>query len=424
MSASSPTSGSHALSPALIASLGPGQLRAGSANESIDGIEPRLLVTARCRQDVSTIVNEARASNLAIIPCGGGNRLCRGNTPRSFDIRLSLTGLANVTERRSEDMTVTVEAGVTLAQLNRTLASGGQRLALDPALPQQSSIGGIVAANSSGGLAHGFGTPRDLVLGMSVVDGGGRSLELGGRVVKNVAGYDLARLFTGSWGSLGIITEVTFRTHPLAEQATTLCLSYDDSASLNRARAALFASELPVVAMDFSAAAPPAPWLLRVRIEGTAAEIDYQIDRVGCLCKGRLETQEGEWLSSVPAPASADLVVVAVTQPALCVELARTMLAAIDPSSNGSVGAHAGLGVVQLGCHPEGADHALALLGDIQSATSPYRPRLIVNRCPLTVKTAIDVWGEPPGGFSLMRAAKMKFDPDAVLSPGRFVGRL
>ncbi|MFQ5352098.1 MAG: FAD-binding oxidoreductase [Candidatus Binatia bacterium] len=412
-------------SAALVASLGPGQVRPGSRGEAVDGVQPHLVITARTAANVSTVVNEARANRLAIIPCGGGTQLDRGNPPRCFDIRLSLTGLASIIERHGEDMTVTAEAGVTLAQLNRALASRDQRFAVDAASPQQATLGGIVAANSGGGLAHSFGAPRDLVLGMRVIDGRGRSLVLGGRVVKNVAGYDLPRLFTGSWGTLGVITEVTLRTHPLAPQATTMRLSFEDPASLEHARVALFASALPLAAMDFSTGTASSSWTLQLRIEGTSSEVDYQIDRVRSLCASPDERLENQWLSSVHANTTSDLVVIGVTRPKQCVEIAEQMFAAARKhTSNVSVSAHAGLGPVYLGCSTQGPEQEIAIVTDLRTVTGACRARLLVSRCCAQVKPALDVWGQRPESFSLMANVKQRFDPDGILCPGRFVGRM
>jgi glycolate oxidase FAD binding subunit len=328
-------------------------------------------------------------------------------------------------EKHPEDMTVTVEAGVSLSRLNHILAEHGQRIALDHAMPERATIGGIVAADSTAGLCYGFGTPRDLVLGMTVVDGQARLLHVGGKVVKNVSGYDLPRLFTGSHGTLGIIASVTLRTHPLPDSSRRLRVNLPSANDLDRVRTALFASHLPLVSFDFVRDIHDPNWGLIIRVEGTAREVDYQTAQVERFAEVEAEPVADE-ASPVGGVKHAQVVVRILAAPSGCVAVADRVVEALREKDAGhtTVAGRLGDGFIRTCTVEDDVRKALGLVRTIVDTASAMGSHCVVERAPVEIKRLLDVWGERPNGFALMRRVKEKFDPAGILSPGRYVGKL
>src|SRR5947208_2316906 len=179
------------------------------------------IVTPASEEDLARVVAEANRRGLKVTPRGGGTKLEWGNPPERVDLVLSTLGLSRVVEHAHGDMTVTAEAGCTYGALQMHVARRGQRLALDNLFPDRATLGGIMATNDSGALRVGFGSLRDLVLGVTVALPDGTLARSGGKVVKNVAGYDLPKLMVGAFGTLGVITQATFRLHPLPAATRT-----------------------------------------------------------------------------------------------------------------------------------------------------------------------------------------------------------
>lgn len=436
--AANPTRASAPVDTTVFASLGPGQLRPGREQDALAGRIPQIVVTAREVEQVLAAITEARSKKLGIIVSGGGTLLHVGNAPRAFDIKLATTALGRIVEQNPGDMTVTCEAGVTLARLQRSLAKVGQRLCLDAAHDERATVGGIVATNATGGLRYGFGTPRDLVLGMTAIDGCGRTLRAGGRVVKNVAGYDLVRLLTGSWGTLAIVTEVTLRTHPLPAAAATLVFDFASAADLDAARGRIFGANLPLAALDLAVdmnsdadAGGSVPiWSVVARAEGSEEEVAAQGDRLCALC-GRdpadaLET----WTSPAGTEDPGATTIRIGTQPADLVPALADILAQVRQSSAPAgakaislfVGGHLGSGIARLQLSDADGAGVAALLRATEVG-GHVRTR-VVERGGAGESGGPDVWTPLPASFELMRQLKQRFDPDSVLAPGRFVGGL
>ncbi|MCS5525233.1 MAG: FAD-binding protein, partial [Candidatus Poseidoniia archaeon] len=260
-------------------------------DETLSGLTAPTILSPRDQQELLSCVNTARSEGLALVVTGGGTAMGAATPPRALDLLLSTRGLGGRVDARPNDMVVTIGAGATLTELNRTLAASGQRLPLDPPLAGQATLGGLVAADTTCSSSAGFGCFRDMVLGLNAIDGSGRELTVGGQVVKNVAGYDLVRLLAGSNGSLAIITQLTLRTFPRPVAALTLQYRLADTAAAVAARASLLNSELSPVMMDLlqdgdkdSTGGSPdddheRPLLL-LRIEGGNSELDYQLARL------------------------------------------------------------------------------------------------------------------------------------------------
>ena len=415
----------------LTACFGPGQIRRGRPEDEVDGLVPAMALTVRDAREVASVIGEAASHGLGLIASGGGTSLVRGRRPKRYDIRLSMRGMAAITELGPADMTVTAEAGLTLAGLNRRLAEHGQRLALDPELPERRTLGGLAAEGFAGGLSHGFGGIRDLVLGLSVVDGKGRALKTGGRVVKNVAGYDLPRLFVGSAGTLGVITELTLRTHPLPEAAATLVFDAGSTDELAEMAAVLEASPLPLAALDLShseAKGDQSLWRLHLRIEGNQEQLRYQWACLGEVAGAVPSEQLSTWSSPAVVHPTDTVVVTCVVKPAETTALA-SHLAAAGRQQHSRIGGHLGSGkvLVALTDRPapgQAVDKEVEWINSMRRAAGERGAKLQVEKCSAAAKEKLDVWAlEPEGSPSanLMAEIKRRFDPDGVLSPGRFV---
>ena len=229
-----------------------------NAAYAVDGIVPRRVVAWAPPLTLS-MSSERPAQKGPIVVRGGGTLLAIGNPPRKFHSLVAMDGMNRMLSYSPEDMVVTVEAGTTLAVLDHELAKAGQRVALEAPNPELSTIGGLAAANFNTGIAHCFGYPRDQILGMTVIDGVGRTLRTGGRVVKNVAGYDLPRVFVGSFGTLGIITDVTLRTQPRPEAVDDIILGFENEQSLEDVRTRLDQSRLLLRSIDVDQHLRPRP---------------------------------------------------------------------------------------------------------------------------------------------------------------------
>src|SRR6266478_2070764 len=203
-------------------------VRTAVASDVVAGVQPRLVVEPGSEQELAKVLQLANAAGLAAIPRGGGTKLERGNRPARADVILSTARLHRVIEHAWADLTVSAEAGCTIAKLQETLAKHGQRLALDALWPERATVGGVLSTNDSGALRLRFGSLRDLVIGVTLALADGTVASSGGRVVKNVAGYDLPKLVTGALGTLGVITRAIFRLHPSPRERRTIsCLTAD-----------------------------------------------------------------------------------------------------------------------------------------------------------------------------------------------------
>ncbi|MBF8286481.1 MAG: linked oxidase-like protein, partial [Dehalococcoidia bacterium] len=185
---------------------------------AVDGLTPQAAVAPSSYEQVAAVMRYAHAEGLAVIPWGGGAHIHVGNVPARYDIALGLSRLNAVVEHEPADLTATVQAGMTLSELQGRLGGAGQLLPLDPPGGERATIGGILAANASGPWRHAFGSARDMTIGLRVVTAEGRITRAGGRVVKNVAGYDLCKLYIGSLGTLGVIVEATFKVASLPRE--------------------------------------------------------------------------------------------------------------------------------------------------------------------------------------------------------------
>lgn len=402
--------------------------------------------------ELAAAVAGAYGSGTPIYPIGGGTSLDFGLPAKTAGIGLSLAKLNRIVDYPARDMTVTVEAGVTMQTLAELLAKEGQRLPLDVPLADRATVGGIVASNWNGPRRYGCGTVRDYVIGISAVDGRGMPFKGGGRVVKNVAGYDFCKLLTGSLGTLGVITQITFKVRPLTEQFTLMACAIPTTREAEKLLAALVSSATTPAAIELlcgpawdfepalktlAGASGPEKVYLVVGFEGSAVEVEWmtgQLHDEWCELGIEAPITIGEatdfWKKLVDFPAvgnakpadkdAAPLVLKASLVPSGVTPFINA-LRTLDPQV--SIQSHAGNGIViaRLSAFPkEGLSRSL--VGNLQPAAAAQHGSLLILSNPSgSEMTHQSAWGGLDAPFALMSAVKQSFDPKNILNPGRFV---
>jgi len=415
--------------------VGAAHLRACGLEDAVDGTVPQMVIEPGNPEEAARALKIAANAGLRVIPRGGASKLDWGNKVRKSEsgngeLILSLRRLNRIVEHAWGDMTATVEAGCTFQQFQQTLAEHGQRLALDPLWPDQATIGGILATNDSGPLRVRFGSLRDLIIGITLALPDGTLAKSGGKVVKNVAGYDLPKLATGSLGTLGIITQAIFRLHPVPRETRTLSFSLPDSgpsgaASVNALVLAIQDCNMVPTGVQVRAGSSLTPEL-DIRFEGTATGCEAQMEQTLRLASGarRSESPADAWNARSTLWVGAEPSVVCKFS-----LLPADLGSFIDLISKASerlrlhwrfVAQAIGVGHLRLEA-PDGA----SLLDAVKQLRKNLEGRggsFSILRCPLEIKSQMDVWGSAGDALPLMRSIKAQFDPTGVLNPGRFIG--
>jgi glycolate oxidase FAD binding subunit len=350
-----------------------------------------------------------RSTTGTVVPVGAGTKTGWAAPASSCDLLLHTTGLARITEHLPGDLVVVAEAGVPLAVLQQRLAEHGQMLALDPPEPG-ATLGGIVSANASGPRRLRYGTVRDLLIGVTVVLADGTIARAGGKVVKNVAGYDLGKLYTGAHGGLGVVVSTTWRLHPLPPARAAVTVPVEDSAQAGRYAALLARSTLTPVAAELRWAAAGAGGELVVLFESIAASVRGQSRAaVALLGAGTVADEVPAWFGRRP---TGDLVLRLAYEP---FALPR-VLDALPGGARGTASACTGVAYASV---PAGTD-----LAALRTAIAPYDGSAVITAATGEVRSALDHWGPPGDAFGLMTRVKDRFDPARRLSPGRLLGGL
>jgi glycolate oxidase FAD binding subunit len=348
---------------------------------------------------VADVVRYANTHGLALIPLGGRQPRGLGNAPARYDVALDTTALDAVVDYEPEDLTITCQAGITLGALRAATGASGQMVPFDPAIPDEATVGGVLAADVWGPSRLSLGASRDFTIGLRVVTGDGLTSRAGGRVVKNVAGYDMCKLYIGSLGTLAVITEATFKTLPLPHATRELSFAFATSAD-----ACAIANQALTRGLSLRSAVVTRAtegWALHLTLAASEAAVERSAAEITALA----DVAGGEATSPVIAAARSVAVRLA-TLPSRLPEILSEL-----PAST-SVSAYPTLGVARVG------------LDDLVSLEVPSGAKIVVESCPPGIKSGIDVFGRPPQSLALMRGLKARLDPDGVLSPGRFVGRL
>jgi glycolate oxidase FAD binding subunit len=408
----------------------------------IDGFGPLPVVRPRSAEEAGEIVRGAAAEGRAVYPVGGGTALGVGLPPERPGVVLDTRGLAAVVDYPARDMTITVQAGITLAELQSRLAAENQRLPVDVPRPERATLGGALAVNASGPRRYGFGTPRDYVIGISVVNDEGHETKAGGRVVKNVAGYDLCKLHVGALGTLGLISQVTLKLRPLPEAQALLALGCEPDRLealldlLHRTRTRPTCLDLLNGAAARAAAAevrvhlPEAPWVAVVGYEDNDDAVSWQVKRLiqelGPDGARGLEARAGSvteslWRALADLPARPDATLTFKAN-LLSSAVAGFCRAAAALPEDVLLHAQAGSGVVR--GHVLGdltAERAATMLKGLADLAAAAQGNLVVPHCPAEWKRTLPVWGRPRNDLWLMRRVKEQLDPRRLFNPGRFL---
>lgn len=408
--------------------VGAGNVCPATANDAIAGQQPQCVVFPGSEKELAAVLAFANEAAIAVIPCGGGTKLDWGNPPRRADILLSTKRLNRVLEHAWADLTLTVEAGCPMQVLQEAVARHGQRLALDALWPERATIGGVLSTNDSGVFRLRFGALRDLIIGVTLALPDGTVASSGGKVVKNVAGYDLPKLATGALGTLGVITRAIFRLHPLPWMARTITCVTDQIFQVERLIARLLDSTLAFSALQTRFIADRQPEIcVDVLFEGTDSGIAAQVAHVQSLAaptsvseadSSVWQAREGLHSEAAKAAMSSALVKMSA-QPADAAKAIADLhtMSAVGAKFDAVVQA-TGLGTVFL---KGDKDQICKILKAFRKRMEAAGGSAAILGSTLAAKD-LDPWGNPGDAIPLMRALKERLDPKSTLNPGRFVG--
>lgn len=432
------------------------------AGYEVDGMRPAAAVLAKSAEEISELLRIAAAEKLAVIPCGGRTKLGIGMPPARYDVALDLSCVNKVLAYEPRDLTLGVEPGVRFAELAEVLAGERQFLPLNPPFHQGATIGGILAADSASPLRHAYGGPRDYVLGLEFVTGDGTPAKSGGRVVKNVSGYDLHKLLIGSLGTLAVITRANFKTFPLPPAQAVFLAAFGDATAALEFCGTFGRS--PLGAMQVDVISPEAGSLLKT---GATGEIALQEQRwcvvVSTAGSEKVVERQKQELPALSAQSNAaDFVVLGDTMESM--RVAAALLGRICEFPSIALAADAQAAIFRIAALPSAMDAVAQRLSNVASehsmpAAMVLRPygliyfALLPSRgasveqgklmqtakavframdelgvkariefAPVELKHAVNVWGAARPDFELMHRVKKVFDPGNVLSPGRFAG--
>jgi glycolate oxidase FAD binding subunit len=408
---------------ALRGIAGAAHVRHGEPDDSIAGVPGQFVVEPGTEQELSAVLRYANETGLRVAPRGGGTKLTWGNSPARVDLIVSMARLDQIIEHAWADLTVTVEAGCTMQTLRERLAQHGQRLALDSLWPEQATVGGVLSTNDSGALRLRFGGMRDLIIGVTLALPDGTLARSGGKVVKNVAGYDLPKLATGALGTLGVIARATFRLHPLPQNTRTLSIHAADLGEMQHCLLAILDSQLAPSALQVRLAAN-APAEIDILFEGTPPGLEAQETHLRDLVEPLPVTETGAeaWAarqrlwSFTKTEAVAKLSMLPA-EIATVFDAVRSVASANSAQWNAVVQA-TGLGLLRL----DGAANALhASFQELRAVLERAGGSLVILRRPADM-APLDAWGDAGDAQAVMRAIKQQLDPRGTLNPARFAG--
>ncbi len=389
-----------------------GDVAEATADDTVDGVPARWVARPGSTEEVSAVLRAAAGLGLRVVARGTGTRLFWGVPPQGLDLIVDTTRMDAVLAHVAGDLVVTVQAGLRMADLQAEVAPHRQRLTLD----SEGTIGGIIATAASGPLRYRYGSVRDLLIGITVVLADGTVTRSGGTVVKNVAGYDLGKLYTGSLGTLGVITEAVFRLHPLPEASRWITVPAADATRAAAALVSVRASQHDPVALEVDRGTPGGPVTVGIALEGVAGGIDARATDVADLLAAAAGTpatvteQPPDWWGRRPHPPQG---------PAATVTCEPTGLADLLATAPGALRGSAGAGVFVAGLTD--GDRLATELSALRTIAARHGGGAVLRCAPPHRKTGLDVWGLV-SALELMRRLKNQFDPEHRLSPGRFVG--
>jgi glycolate oxidase FAD binding subunit len=398
----------------------------------------RVVIAPGSLDELADILSFASAERWRVIPMGAGTWLDAGNPPTAAHLFLSTERMNRVLEYEPADLTATVEAGCTLSTFNSAAARNRQTIPLDPFGSSEQTLGAIVATASYGTLRCGFGTPRDWVIGMRIAHPDGRITKAGGKVVKNVAGYDLCKLYTGSFGTLGVIGELSFKLRALPSSDRTIVCHCDVIEDLFGVASRIMESELQPAALEiFSPVAMgvsdgiEGTFALAVRFVEEEETIASEAKELTALCSGltmqtlSIEEADRFW-SGYRASEIAEKWVWSLRISVLPTEVPRMAAEVRQLMPSSVIAVHAANGVIRVFDDTQALDQLKTAqrprrIAELRRAAQERGGQLVILRAPDSILEKLDVWGDVGQTGRLMRELKTKFDPQTILNPGRFV---
>ncbi len=402
--------------------------RRATEADRIDGVEVGQVVMAGDATQVAGALRAATEAGATVVARGGGTKLDWGSPPQRADIIVDVSGLDDLVEHAAGDLVVRVGAGVRLRDLQECLAPAGQRLALDEVVAG-STVGGVIATGLSGPMRLVHGSVRDLLLGVTVALADGRLVTSGGRVVKNVAGYDLGKLYTGSFGTLGIVTEAFLRLHPRPRRSAWVAVAVTRTDDVAPVVGALGAAGVAPVAIEVHDGGGHGLEVVAL-LEGSAPGVDGRLNaarhavdlpalRTGAVT---MMATAPPWWARLPGVGEGETLMKLTTTVAGVGPLLDAVRGAADHLVEVELSGSAGVGVLYAGLGSGSEPAAVGgVLAAARQACRAVGGAAVVLRTPPLTRAAIDAWG-PVGALALMGRVKQGFDPHRVLAPGRFVG--
>ena len=420
-----------------------------TAEYAVDGKTPGVVARPTSPQEISEAMSVAAEHGLTVLPLGGRTRTSLGNAPESLDLAIDMTGVDQVLAHNAADLTATVEAGITVSRLQEVLAEHGQFLAIDPPLPDRATIGGTLAVGWSGPATWQNWSPRDIVIGMRTVMADGTITKTGGQVVKNVSGYDMARMHIGALGTLGVIAEVSFKLTPLPARQATIMATFNSDANCLGAALTVYGSSLVPLAIstlhgqkrrEGDGSTGEGQPSLMVRVGGRARSVRRQTDDVASIYKrfGALQSAviDGDdaaimwrrigdigWADETAPIAGIRASVLPADIPGVVASMQNT-----EDSSNPRwrTTTQTSQGVIDihwLDVDGESSpEHVSAAISKTIKAVQRVGGTTVVTHAPAPIKETLDVWGQPTSAIDTMRNLKRQYDPQRLFNPGRFMG--
>lgn len=411
-----------------------------SENFVVDEQVPKEVWLPETVEQVAEAVRFAAEHNLAVLPLGNGTKRHIGLPPSRYDAALCVRPLQGVVEYSPDDLTVIVKAGTTLSELNHILAQCGQFLPLDPPFPDQATIGGIIATAMTGPCRCLYGGVREHLLGIRVVQPNGEVTRFGGKVVKNVAGYDMTKLYVNSFGTLGVIVEANFKVRPLPETRASLLTWTDDANAVERSLHALVLSDVPpafaellnTVAfnnMPLRHLVTSSPrYCLLLGFDGFREEVDWWLTQtrktaqeagltVGDVLEGADEMSLREQVRDFHAGSDAVMMLKAIVPSSEVVAFAET---AQQMSEMQAIIAHSLNGFVRIMMR-EATEPPTETVNGLLHRAVQVGGNLVVEKAPTGWKAQLPVWGQLNESWRWMRRLKETLDPKGIFAPGRFV---
>ncbi len=423
--------------------VGAGHLRTGEYAEAhaIGGRTPHVVAVPGTAEEIAALLRVADEAGAAVVPWGGGTQQTLGYPPRRYDVAISLRRLKSVIEYHPEDMTIAVEAGITLGDLDGVLAARGQMLPLDPPLRDRITVGGMFATNASGPRRHGYGTLRDFCIGLHAAYVDGTLAKAGGMVVKNVTGFDLMKMHLGALGTLGVVPRINLKVLPKPAAERSLVLQFDGPGAAFAAAAALAASQLRPMAIEFSSPTTTASllspldgYLICVRCEGGEATVVRQEKEIRDLgatmgatdiatiigdAHDRLWMSLADWNATATLTAHTAVLKVTTLPTDLLAALTETVEEGRKYGLTIAVRASAGIGVAYMRVTGDASGEGVRRTLD---AVQPRWPTLTIYGYDPAHAETLSIWGVEPPTIAVMRDLKTAYDPRGTLNPGRFIG--